>query len=638
MEDNPTYVVDFPPLPANPSRIAPSPSSTIAAHPAPISMGFGHPTAYDAFLADEAADELEVAMEAEEAPTATLPAKSPGTCLPVFLDLIAAATITTDSLLVSFIPDRITPEAFIQLMDSITELLVSTAARQRARPPVYKRPGFLEFFNSKPPLWMTLFHATEQHGSFILPLPITLTFSPVGGPNGLQPPRFFTVPFHKRTYLVQAVPSDFQEVFRHSPELAFWRGLGADITAGHHSVIQAVIEAHTEKAFKACVASGDLAPTVRHFTYLSLHYVNIQEDTITPKANRAKGKGPPPKAPPARHSWSECFVVTVSTVPVGRDSVVFQALLPPAAPFGTKLHPISLFGWRGEVASHLSLFRTWTYTPDPSLFIPQPTMRFMALRPGYSLPSLCEGLTQDFQTLDGVYYCFIKRGSTDTFFLATDGRTLSVTPSLRAICYGGGILDADLPGMTEQRRFYCHFNQAITPPAHSRGTSSALPRSVVPARPPSRLATPALPYAAAAQSPSQLETTLRSYAQHETRLVIHELSTTLTHEASTMVTTAMAPLKEELRRAHAEIESLKSDLATQSATSKSTLKIVQHHGTSLQAQKDKDLEIQRLLYLTMQSAGLPLPEDADIVLAPPSKRRLPPTSDSSPMESSDGSG
>ena len=73
MEDNPTYVVDFPPLPANPSRIAPSPSSTIAAPLAPISTGFGHPTAYDAFLADEADEELEVAMEAEGIPTATLP-------------------------------------------------------------------------------------------------------------------------------------------------------------------------------------------------------------------------------------------------------------------------------------------------------------------------------------------------------------------------------------------------------------------------------------------------------------------------------------------------------------------------------------------------------------------------------------
>ena len=180
---------------------------------------------------------------------------------------------------------------------------------------------------------MTRFHAAEQHGSFILPLPIFLTFSPVGGPNGLQPPRFFTVLFNKRTYLVQAVPSDFMDVFRYSPELAFWRGLGADITAGHHYVLQAAIDAHIEKTFKACVASGELAPTVRHLSYLSLHYVNIQEDKITPKINRAKGKGPSPKAAPlARHSWSECFVVTVSTIPVGRDSVVFQALLPPEAP------------------------------------------------------------------------------------------------------------------------------------------------------------------------------------------------------------------------------------------------------------------------------------------------------------------
>ena len=198
------------------------------------------------------------------------------------------------------------------------------------------------------------------------------------------------------------------------------------------------------------------------------------------------------------------------------------------------------------------------------------------------------------------------------------------------------MLDADLPGMAEQRNFYRHFNQAITPSAPSRGAPPAPPRSLLPARPASRLATPALPYATVAQSPSQLA--LRSYAQQETRLVIHELSTTLTQEASAMVTNAMAPLKEELRKAHAEIATLKSDLATQSSNTKSTLKIVQHQGKMLQAQKETDLEIQRLLYLTMQSAGLPLPEDADTVLAPPPKRRLPPTSDSSPMESTDGSG
>ena len=200
------------------------------------------------------------------------------------------------------------------------------------------------------------------------------------------------------------------------------------------------------------------------------------------------------------------------------------------------------------------------------------------------------------------------------------------------------MLDADLPGMAEQRNFYRHFNQSNTPSVSTRGAPPALPRSLIPARPPSRLATPALQYATEAQSPSQLETNLRSYAQQETRLVIHELSTTLTQEASAIVTNAMAPLKEELRKAHAEIATLKNDLATQSSNTKSTVKIVQHQGKMLQAQKETDLEIQRLLYLTMQSAGLPLPEDADTVLAPPPKRRLPPTSDSSPMESSDGSG
>ena len=46
-------------------------------------------------------------------------------------------------------------------------------------------------------------------------------------------------------------------------------------------------------------ASGDLALTVRQFSYLSLHYVNIQEDSITPKANRSKGKGPPPAQGPS---------------------------------------------------------------------------------------------------------------------------------------------------------------------------------------------------------------------------------------------------------------------------------------------------------------------------------------------------
>ena len=480
---------------------------------------------------------------------------------------------------------------------------------------------------------MVLYHAAEQHGSFLLPLPLTLTFSSVGSFYGLQPPRFFTVPLHKRTCIVQAVPSDFKATFINSPELAYWRGLGADLTASHHYVIQNAIEARTKKVFADCVAAGDIDGSARHFSYLALHYVNIQEDGPRSKP-KSKGKGPQPKPHTERHSWLECFVVTVSTIPVGRDSVVFQALLPPDAPFGTKLHFIDLFGWRGEIASHLSLFRTWIYYPDPKLFDPQPVIRFSAIRSGWSLPSLCEALKKDYQTLEGVLFCFIQRGRTDTFFVATDGRTLSVTPTLRAISYGGGMPEPDIPGMSVQRQSYRLFNPVATPPK-AKGPPTAL-RSLPPSCPSIRTTTPTLSYASMVQAPPPTDTALRQYVQQETRLVAHELSASLAQEASSLISNAMAPMQEELRKAHAEIVTLKSDMALQSAASKNTLTLVQHHTTALQEQRTKDLEMQRLLYDTMKAVGLPLPEDAESVLAPPPKRRLAPSPDSSPMEASHG--
>ena len=273
----------------------------------------------------------------------------------------------------------------------------------------------------------------------------------------------------------------------------------------------------------------------------------------------------------------------------------FQALLPPEAPFGTKLHPVTLFGWRGEVASHLSLFRSWIYSPDPSLLIPQPTMRFTAIRPGYSLPSLCEGLQKDYQTLDGVYFCFIHRGTTDTLYLATDGRSLSTTPSMRTICYGGGMLDPDMPDMVDQRVAYRHFNQTIAPAPSLKGNLAHHLHPPIHKPLTGRTATPTLTYAAAARSPTSFDTSLRAYARQETRLVIQELSTTLSQEASSMVSNAMAPMREELRKANEEIATLKSELALQSTTTKNTLKIV-NHSTELTTQRAKDLEIKRLLY------------------------------------------
>ena len=637
MEESATYSAEFPLLtPLNQSRRPTEAASTIAGHSPAISPGFGHPTAYDAFLAEDEDHSSTEDMEADTSCPSSPSPKSPDERLQDFLTIIGKASMTTDLLLVSFIPDKIKPDTFVLLMDTILGMLISDSVRRQSRPPVHKRPGFTEFFTSKPPLWMVLYHAAEQHGSFLLPLPLPLTFSSDGSFYGLQPPRFFTVPLTKRTFLVQAVPSDFAAVFKTSPELAYWRGLGADLSAGHHHVIQNAIEAHTTKVFADCVTAGDIDATVRHFSYLALHYVNIQEEGPRMKA-KARSKGPQPKTKPptAQHSWLECFVVTVSTTPVGRDSRVFQALLPPEAPFGTKLHFINLFGWRGEIASHLSLFRTWTYSPDPKLFDPQPVMRFSAIRAGWTLPSLCEALKKDYQTLEGVLFCFIQRGRTDTFFLATDGRTLSLTPTLRAISYGGGMLDPDIPGMSSQRQAYKLFNQVV-PSSYAKGHQTSSSLTIPSTRLPNRTVTPSVSYASMALSAPATDTAMRTYVHQETRLVVQELSATLAGEASTMVSSAMAPMREELRKAHEEIESLKSELALQSTTTKSTLKIVQHHTKVIQTQREKDDEMQRLLYITMQSVGLPLPDDAESVLAPPSKRRLPLSPDTSPMEASNG--
>ena len=397
---------------------------------------------------------------------------------------------------------------------------------------------------------------------------------------------------------------------------------------------------------KRCVAAGELDTPPRHYSFLALHYVNIQEDLPTSALLTAKGKNQPKRQQRAHYSWLECFVVTLSTVPVGREAIAFQALLPPAAPFGTKLHPIELFGWRGEIASQLSLFRTWSFTPDPSLLLPQPITRFPAIRPGHTLPSLCEALQHDHQTLDGVLFCFIERGPMDTLYLVTDGRPLVTTPSLRVIAFRNGTPEPDLPGMTSQRAAYRLFNQSMGLPT-GKASKSAGPRAGAQANlPPSRLTSRGLTYAAVTQRPTQeVDAPTRSFVHHETRLIMQELSATLAQEATTMVANAVNLLQEELRTAKEEIRTLKAELKETSTTStkalassQGTLSLVQRQASDMQLQRERDLEFKQLLYETMRTAGLELPPEAAELLAlpPPPKRRLLPETDSSPMDSSHG--
>ena len=170
MDESQLSSAEFPPLQHSQSRIPPETGPTIAARPPAINSGFGHPTAYDVFLAEDVDPTSNEDMETDTSPPNPTQPNAPTEGLQDFLKIIGQSTITTDLLLVSFIPDKIKPDTFIQFMDTIVGMLVSDSTKHKSRPPVYKRPGFLDFFTSKPPLWMVLYHAAEQHGSFLLPM------------------------------------------------------------------------------------------------------------------------------------------------------------------------------------------------------------------------------------------------------------------------------------------------------------------------------------------------------------------------------------------------------------------------------------------------------------------------------------
>ena len=204
MENQQSSTVDFPPLPTPSLWKQSAAFLTSTGSPQRNTPEIGRSNAFDIFLEEESDIEPTTSID-EDIPTPEPALPTPTNFrLSEFLEMVSKSTITTDQLLVSFLPDWIQQDAFCKLMHNILSLLVADSTLQAAKTPVHQRPGFADFFTSKAPLWMDLYNPSEQHGSYFLGLPVPLTFSPSDRLLGLHPPRFFTVRIARSHFRNQA--------------------------------------------------------------------------------------------------------------------------------------------------------------------------------------------------------------------------------------------------------------------------------------------------------------------------------------------------------------------------------------------------------------------------------------------------
>jgi len=593
---------------------------------------FASANPFEAFLlAEEQDGQMEI--DSQELSTQATPPAQPSN-FPDVLQLLEAAKFTTSLLLISFLPDWIHPEHFCSLMDSILRLFYSEEQLGRQKIAAHHKPEFSGFFGMKPPLWMIMHFSKEQHGSYLLKLPSELTFGAMGSLGGLILPRILTAPVppsRKRQCVIQAVPPDFRATFLLRPELAFWRGIGPNPSSGLGSLALTLVEHRVDMSIKKLIMEGELPDDVRHFSYLSLRYVNIQAPGQDKRAKKHE-KGTLPGTGP-KDSWQESFIVTQCTAALGRQELCFRSFLSGGAPKNTLMSAVNLYGWRGEIASEFVLFSTWEFTPDSSLLGNQPASIFPGIKGGYQVRELCAMLVAEGQTLEGILYAYIERGPHDKLILATDGRKFIATPALLAISSERAYSDTDLPGMGPQRLHYLSFRQLTRMP-----TSKLSGLLTVAQRKKAQLSAvvPGQSYALAAkQPPAHPDQLVKNYLRQEV--------TTLLHDARNEIKQDVRDLQAQLEKANSKIAELETaaDKATKSAdqalkAGQGAVKLIGTHYRDAQEQHNKDMEFFRLLYDTMKESGMDLPPEAAAYLKIGNKRRSPSDPEVPTMDTSHG--
>jgi len=584
---------------------------------------FASANPYEAFLL---AEEQDGAMDIDQPSALAKPAGSvQPSNLPDVLQLLDNARITTCFLLVSFLPDWINYVTFCTVMDLVLRKIYSEDQLSRHKIASYRKEDFATFFGMKPPLWMILHFPKEQHGSYLLKLPTDLSFGPMGSFGGMVLPRIFSIPLpsRKRNCVIQAVPPDFRTIFLQRPELAYWRGLGPTITSGLNSLALTLVDHRIDMAFKKLIMEGDLPDDVRHFSFVMLRYVNIQ-DTSSGKRSKQRDNTTPDGG--SRHSWQECFIVTMSTAALHRQELCFQSLLAGDAPRNTLMGAVNLFGWRGEVASDFTLFSTWEFSPDASLLVNQPVTIFPGLKSGHTVRELCGMLEAEGQTLAGILFGYVERGPRDTLVLATDGRKLIATPALLLISNERAFAETDLPGMGQQRLNYLHFRQLTrVPPTKLTGLLTVAQRK----KEQLNAVVKGQTYAAAAKTPPvHPDQLVKNYLRHEVN--------TLLQDARNEVKQDVRDLQAQLEKANAKIMELETTADKALKAGQGAVKLIGTQHTDAQAQREKDMAFFKLLYDTMQESGMELPPEAAAYLKIGNKRRTPAPAEDPTMEMSHG--
>ena len=382
-----------------------------------------------------------------------------------YLQIIEGALIRTNVVLISFIPEQITLEDFITLIEQTLLQLIGESASSATVLRFLRSAQGPTFFGVSHPLWMELHQPAERHASFLLRMDQEVTFGPFGALDDTIKPRAFQIsPLQRgRNYLVQAVPPDFKTRFLQGPSLAVWRGLGSNLQAGFPATAQCLATAYTRLLFTH--------HEVDLFHVLSYHQASATLGTPTgqgrhdkPSGHKAHGRGPPRGRTPSARSapkggkkvWMEFYIITFCSAPAGRIPDLFSAFLPSDAHPRTPTVVLNLFGWQCEVGRELKAFREGAIKPDPSLLEPLCVTVFPSIPRRHSLRDLCHRLSTDGQDLSSAKLAFLQHDTRGTMALyLTDGHTrFQPTAAFLRLTTTTTHENPDIPGLAGVRECY----------------------------------------------------------------------------------------------------------------------------------------------------------------------------------------